>query len=116
MRKPHLPAIAVAEVPFGIAAGAALGAFAGPVGLVTGAIIGSGVGAALAIAQSRQMHIDAEETARYDRELGIIGGDIGAPNLWHPPATIGAYSAASAGVAQDVEVHSAEGPIQPPDE
>lgn len=103
--------IAMAEVPFGLAAGAALGAFAGPAGVVAGAIIGSGVGAALAIAQNRQMHRNAETDDLYDQELGIIGGSLGAPNLEHPPATVGTYSAASAGVAGDIDVDVVAGPI-----
>lgn len=106
----------MAEVPFGVAAGAALGAFAGPAGLVAGAIIGSGVGAVLAIAQNRQMHRNAEEDDLYDEELGIMNGSLGAPNLEHPPATVGTYSAPSMGSATGTEINVAEGPFQFPDE
>lgn len=108
--------IAMAEVPFGVAAGAALGAFAGPAGIVAGALIGSGVGAVLAIAQNRQMHRNAEGEDLYDEELGIIGGQLGSPNLDHPPATVGTYSAGSLGLASSTEVRAAEGPITYPDE
>ncbi len=43
----------------------------------------------------------------------MTGGELGAPNLKHPPARVGAYSAASAGVATggDDDEAPAEGPI-----
>lgn len=108
--------IAMAEVPLGIVAGAALGAFAGPVGLVAGAIGGSIVGAVLAIGHNRQIHLEALEEERIDRELGIIGGDIGAPNLHHPPPSIGGlYHSSSLGMggATDEGPILAGGPINP---
>jgi hypothetical protein len=95
----RLPRIALAEVPLGVVTGAAVGAFAGPVGLVAGALIGSAVGAGLAIAQNRAEHWDHEIVDRYDDELGIMGGDLGAPGLSHPPPVIGAYSTGSAGAS-----------------
>lgn len=115
-RRPLLPRVAFAQVPFGVAAGAALGAFAGPVGVVAGALIGSGVGAAFAIAQNRQMHRDSEVVDRYDEELGVIGGELGAPSLDHPPAVVGTYSAGATGMKTSVEPEVAEGPLQLPDE
>src|SRR4051812_40283472 len=102
-RRRSVAPIAIAEVPLGVLAGAALGAFAGPVGLIAGAIAGSAVGAMLAVGHNRQMHLEAEEEERSDRELGIIGGNIGAPNLRHPPATHGLYSAASLGSGARVD-------------
>lgn len=81
--------IAMAEVPLGVMAGAALGAFAGPVGILAGAIGGSVVGAILAIGHNRQVHLEALEEERIDRELGVIWGDIGAPILRHPPQSNG---------------------------
>lgn len=106
--------IAIAEVPLGVLAGASLGAFAGPVGALAGAIGGSIVGAVLAIGHNRQMHWDAEEEERIDRELGIIDGDIGAPNLSHPPPSIGGlYSATSMGISPSLEANVAEGPFNP---
>lgn len=105
----------MAEIPLGVVAGAALGAFAGPPGVVAGAIIGSAAGAVLAIAQNRQMHRNAEDDDLYDEELGIIGGELGSPNLEHPPATVGTYSAASAGVATGTDLRVAEGPLSLPE-
>jgi uncharacterized membrane protein YdjX (TVP38/TMEM64 family) len=86
-RRSTVAPLAIAEVPLGILAGAALGAFAGPVGLLAGAIAGSAVGVVLAVGHNRQMYLESLEEERYDREMGIIGGDIGAPNLRHPPPT-----------------------------
>jgi hypothetical protein len=112
--------LAIAEVPLGVLAGAALGAFAGPVGVIAGAIGGSIVGAVLAVGHNRQMHLDAEEEERIDRELGVIGGDIGAPNLRHPPPSVGGlYHASSLGAASTRGGPNnviAGGPINPPGE
>jgi hypothetical protein len=95
----------------GALAGAAVGAIAGPPGALAGAIIGGafGAGAAAALEQS-----SADASARneeLDAEMGVSGGDLGAPNLKHPPAKSGAYSAGSAGVSSD-GASPAEGPIQ----
>jgi hypothetical protein len=49
-----------------------------------------------------------------DAEIGVSGGDLGAPNLKHPPATTGVYSAASSGAGASGE-SPAEGPMQPVD-
>jgi hypothetical protein len=109
--------LAIAEVPLGLLAGAALGAFAGPIGLLIGAIGGSAVGAVLAVGHNRQMHLDALEEERQDRELGIIGGDIGAPILRHPPVTHGLYSANAAGGGARIDTAQvAEGPMNPPND
>ena len=113
--------IAIAEVPLGVMAGAALGAFAGPIGLVAGAIGGSIVGTILAIGPNRQIHLEAMEEERVDRELGIIGGDIGAPNLRHPPPSYGGlyhtsslgFGGTGGGYDADEGV-VAEGPMNPP--
>jgi hypothetical protein len=113
-----LPSMAIAEVPFGLVAGACFGAFAGPVGIVTGAVIGSGVGALLAIAQTTQMHRDMEEVDLFDETVGITGGELGSANLEHPPATVGAYSAVSLGLGRALELDGvmAAGPISSPPE
>jgi hypothetical protein len=102
----------------GVISGAALGAFAGPIGIVAGAVVGSAVGAGLAIAHNRQMHRESEDVDRYDDELGIMSGQMGAPNLEHPPATVGCYSIGSmlGGEADSLEGDVAEGPITMPDD
>jgi hypothetical protein len=100
----------------GAVAGAVMGSIAGPPGIVAGALLGAVAGAVAASA----LDVDAEQKAEHTRELdeviGVGGGDLGAPNLKHPPATIGAYSAASvAGGQASGEDQPAEGPIQTPE-
>ena len=70
------------------------------------------VGAGLAIAQNRSEHWDHETVDRYDEELGIMGGDMGAPNLSHPPPLIGAYSSGSAGASSDLGGPVSSGPFE----
>jgi len=53
-----------------------------------------------------------EPRRKVSRETGEA---IGAPNLEHPPPTIGAYSAASSGAGGSSDAPPAEGPIQPVD-
>lgn len=95
--------------------GAAMGAMAGPAGVAAGAVIGGVVGVlASGAAESNAIEL-AETDRRLDRELGISEGDIGAPNLEHPPAKIGAYSVASSGAGSSSDSEPAEGPMQSPD-
>ncbi len=96
-------------------AGAAMGSMAGPPGTVAGAVIGGVVGVlASGAAESNAIEL-AAKNRRLDRELGISEGDIGAPNLKHPPAKIGAYSAASSGGGSSSDSEPAEGPMQSPE-
>ena len=114
-RRSAFAPLAIAEVPLGVFAGIALGAYAGPAGAIAGAVIGGLVGMVLAFGHNRQMHTDAVEEERVDRELGIIDGDIGAPNLLHPPPSIGGlYHPGSLGIgATSLETNVAEGPLNP---
>ncbi len=100
----------------GAAAGGIAGALAGPPGMVAGAVVGGAVGALGALALQRTDEEEEATRRRLDAELGISGGDIGAPNLVHPPARIGAYSAAAMGVSSSGEAEAAEGPIQAPED
>jgi len=95
--------------------GAGMGALAaGLPGAVVGAIIGAGMGASTAWAADRGSRDAADRDSQLDVEIGVHGPDLGAPNLRHPPARIGAYSreASGGGGASDPVV--AEGPILPP--
>ena len=110
--------VAKHEVPGaagGAVAGAIAGSFGGPVGTVTGAVLGGVAGAAAA----RAMEINEEhESARneaLDEDIGVSGGDLGAPTLKHPPPKIGAYSAASSGAGAETSGAPAEGTIVPPE-
>jgi hypothetical protein len=98
----------------GALAGAAVGAFAGPPGAVAGAIIGGVVGAVAGAALDDQSVDDATKDAALDEAIGINGGDLGAPNLEHPPALVGAYSAGTSGAGGGESGSSADGPMQVP--
>jgi hypothetical protein len=50
-----------------------------------------------------------------DAQIGVSEGDLGAPNLKHPIARLGAYSAESSGVDSSSHEDPAEGPMQPPE-
>jgi hypothetical protein len=54
-----------------------------------------------------------EHDEKLDRDIGVAEGDIGAPNLRHPPPKVGAFSAASAGADSSSGVEPSEGPIGP---
>jgi len=99
----------------GAIAGAALGAAAGPPGAVVGAIIGSVVGAVTGAGLDAQSTVDTAHERKLDEEIGVIGGEIGAPNLKHPPAKLGAYSSASAGAGASSDSTPAEGPMSEPE-
>jgi hypothetical protein len=98
--------------------GAGIGALAaGPIGAAAGALIGVAMGGAIAWAAEGGAQEAADRNSQLDIEIGVDGGDMGAPGLEHPPPTIGAYSRESSGAAGLAsEVVEAEGPIQPPPE
>jgi hypothetical protein len=95
----------------GALAGAVLGAIAGPPGAVAGAVIGGVVGAMGVAAAENASAARAAEDEKLDAEIGVSGGELGAPNLKHPPPTSGAYSAGSAGAGAMPDSAPAEGPI-----
>jgi hypothetical protein len=104
-------------VEFGVIfalAGTVLGAMAGPPGLVGGAIVGGVLGMFTALAYGSQAERHAAHDARLDADLGISEGDIGAPNLPHDPARIGAFSAAAMGAGSYRDQEPAEGPFTLP--
>lgn len=95
--------------------GAVVGAAAGPAGVAAGAIVGAVAGALAGAAMDQDASEHTAQTRELDAVIGVSGGDLGAPNLKHPPATIGAYSAASVGEAPPGNGEAAEGPMQPPE-
>ncbi len=100
----------------GAATGTAIGMIAGPPGMVAGAIIGAVIGAISGSVIDGDARREDAHTRELDEELGVEGGELGAPGLRHPPAKRGAYSAASLGVGLLAEEEPAEGPTQrPPD-
>lgn len=92
----------------GAFAGAGTGGIAaGPPGAVVGALTGAAMGAATAWAAHRGTTAAADRDSQLDIEIGVHGPDLGAPNLEHRPAVIGAYSSAASGAGG-----AAEGGIQ----
>jgi hypothetical protein len=98
----------------GALAGAVLGAGAGPPGMVAGAIIGGVAGTITGAVLDSESARQAARTRELDAEIGTSEGELGAPNLAHPPAKVGAYSAASAGADSSSGEEPAEGPMQTP--
>ncbi|HEX3595324.1 MAG TPA: hypothetical protein VHU80_09490 [Polyangiaceae bacterium] len=88
---------------------------AGPPGAVAGALIGGLIGALAAAPLDDSLREESEHARNLDAELGISEGEIGAPNLKHPPAKVGAFSAASSGAASTDDSEPAEGPMPPSD-
>jgi hypothetical protein len=99
----------------GALAGAIVGAAAGPPGIVAGAIIGGIAGTVAGAVLDAESLRQAARTGELDSQIGVMDGEIGAPNLEHPPAKVGAYSGASSGVSAPSEGAPAEGPMQPPE-
>jgi hypothetical protein len=101
----------------GAIAGAAIGSVAGPPGAAVGAVVGAIAGAIAGAASETQGELDAAEERKLDEEIGVSGGELGAPKLKHPQAKRGAYSAESsgAGSAASTDEEPAEGPIQSPE-
>jgi hypothetical protein len=97
----------------GALVGAVVGVSAGPPGVIAGAIIGGIAGALAGAAMDTETAATDQRTRELDADIGVSGGDLGAPTLKHPPPTSGAYSAGSTGVPSS-EDGPAEGPIQTP--
>jgi hypothetical protein len=99
----------------GAIAGAAVGAIGGPPGVVVGAVLGGVVGAIITKVSDEEAERKSFHDGELDEAIGVRGGEIGAPNLEHPPAVLGLYSAASSGAGSaGGEAHSAEGPMSTP--
>jgi phage tail tape-measure protein len=82
----------------GALAGAVVGAAAGPPGMVAGAVIGAVAGALTGAAMDDESFREDDRERDLDAQIGVSGGDLGAPNLAHPPEKSGAGSATSAAV------------------
>jgi hypothetical protein len=79
---------------------------------VAGAILGGIVGAMAAGVVEKDLVAAAVAATEVDAALGVFGGDIGAPNLEHPPESVGAYSSGSSGAPPSGDSAPAEGPMQ----
>ena len=69
----------------GAVSGAVVGAGAGLPGAVAGAVIGGIAGAIAGGAVDSDDSDRAAHTRELDATIGVSGGDMGAPNLKHPP-------------------------------
>jgi hypothetical protein len=96
-------------------AGAALGSIAGPPGAIAGALVGAAMGAASASVMEKNIATTSDDEKKLDDEIGVTKGELGAPNLKHPPAKVGAYSGASAGATSSTPSPT-EGPMPTPDD
>ena len=76
-----------------------MGAIAGPPGAAAGAVIGGLVGAVATGVVEKQAEARALHDEELDEEIGVMGGEIGAPNLKHPPTAVEAYEAKRASEA-----------------
>jgi len=99
----------------GAAAGAVVGAIAGPAGAAVGAVLGGAAGAAAEALVERDARTARSRDQKLDEEIGVTSGDLGAPTLKHPPASIGAFSAGASGAA-GAQHTLAEGPLSRPGE
>lgn len=110
MKKRNHHVVAAAEAAAGAAAGAAIGSMAGPVGAIAGAAIGGAMGAAAGMAVESATRAHEAADVKLDQDIGVYDGDLGAPNLEHPPAKIGAFSSASSGAGRSSHA-PASGPM-----
>jgi outer membrane lipoprotein SlyB len=68
----------------GAIAGGAAGSIAGPAGAVAGLVVGGAVGAVAGLAMSDASERRHARAAKIDLEIGVTGGELGAPSLKHP--------------------------------
>lgn len=99
----------------GALAGAAMGGIGGPPGAAAGAVIGGIVGAMAAGVAEKNSAYRAMIDRELDAEIGVSRGDVGAPNVKHPPPKAGLYSSASSGAGLSGDSAPAEGPMQTPE-
>jgi hypothetical protein len=79
-------------------------------------VVGAAIGALAGGAIDSGKTADAAEDVKLDAEIGVSGGELGAPNLEHPPTKIGAFSGGSSGASAAEGEEPAEGPfLVPPD-
>lgn len=100
----------------GAAAGATAGILAGPPGILAGALLGGAIGAAAGtVLHEDQVEKDKVDEQR-DRDIGVIGGNIGEASPDAPKTDRGVFHAASMGVGDGGALTPAEGPMQSLDE
>ena len=73
-----------------------MGSVAGPPGAVVGAVIGGIVGVAAGAILDEKSGELADRDRALDEEIGVTSGEVGAPNLEHPPEANVAFAEAEA--------------------
>lgn len=96
----------------GAAAGAVVGVLAGPPGIIAGAIIGGAIGGAAAAALHKTHLQEARKEEELDRDIGVIGGNLGEAPPDAPKSERGIFSAASLGIGGGGGGEPSEGAIQ----
>ena len=89
---------------------------AGPGGAAAGAVIGGVVGAFVAKIGDEEAERVSVHDGELDAAIGVTGGDLGAPNLKHPPAIRGTYSAGASGASSGGGTSTSSGPMQTPED
>jgi hypothetical protein len=76
----HRPLIHASEAGAiaGEATGAVVGSIAGPPGVIVGMVIGAAAGSLAASAIAKEEHRHAVHDEELDKEIGVVGGDLGA--------------------------------------
>src|SRR5580700_10722784 len=91
--------------------GAVVGSMGGPAGAVAGMVLGAAAGAVVGKIMDEEADRKSFHDGELDEAIGVTSGELGAPNLKHPPAIRGAYSAASVGGGGSGQSQPAEGPM-----
>ena len=106
----------IAGSVIGALGGGGMGAiFGGSAAGLVGVVLGAAIGAGTAWAASNQAQELEQHDQELDAEIGVVGGDLGAPGLVHPPPTLGTFSKEAAGAASGAnDAEQAEGPITTP--
>jgi hypothetical protein len=98
------------------AAGATTGVLAGPPGIVAGAVIGGAIGAATGLALHREHVAQGVKDEQLDRDIGVIGGNIGEAPPDAPKSERGVFHAAAMGVGSGPVSTPSEGIMQSVDD
>jgi hypothetical protein len=101
-----------AETLAGAAAGAAMGMLGGPPGMVAGAVLGGAIAAAVGVTLHEEHACESAAEDELDREIGVIGGNIGEASPDAPKSQRGTFHAASMGASSAPGAEPSDGPMQ----
>jgi hypothetical protein len=86
----------------GAPTGGAIGAVAGPSGAVRSAMVGGFAGAMASAALDNAASRKMARSHELDAQIGVSGGELGAPSPDHSPVNFGSHSAAALGLNSPV--------------